>query len=299
MKVCPKCNSSYSDETLNFCLADGSPLVAEGVSASEISGSWHDSETLHDERSHISENTRRTSAHTPAPTLSLTQAKTEQFNVSSQSLSRRIYTGFGAIAGILLLGGLFWWLYKDKNPVQFAANTPVVNASAPNASAPPTPRVAAQLTPEQDAKVKKEITDFIESWRRTNENREIDKHIDHYANTLEYFYKESDINRNKVRASRQQAYETFQSLSLQVDKLKITPESDSAAVAVFDKSWTFKNDKKTTTGSVQQELRIVKQNNKWQIVGEKDLNVYFINNRLNDDANTANANTTNTANANN
>ena len=31
MKVCPKCNSSYSDETLNFCLTDGVPLVAEEI----------------------------------------------------------------------------------------------------------------------------------------------------------------------------------------------------------------------------------------------------------------------------
>jgi hypothetical protein len=26
MKICPKCNQTYADETLNFCLADGSTL---------------------------------------------------------------------------------------------------------------------------------------------------------------------------------------------------------------------------------------------------------------------------------
>lgn len=277
MKVCPKCNSSYSDETLNFCLADGSPLVAEGVTAAEISNSWHDSETLHDNRSHDSENSHNTTPIAPVNTFARTEAKTETFQ-NPQRSNKNLFAVLGVIIGLLLIGGGIWWFYAGKNSI-------AVNANSANNSGTKTPRVIVQLTPEQDAKVKKEITDFIETWRKTNEDREIDKHIDHYANTLEYFYKESDINRNKVRASRQQAYELFNVMTLQIDKLKISPESETSAVAVFDKSWTFKNDKKTTTGSVQQELRVSKQNGKWQIVGEKDLNVYFINNRLNEDAN--------------
>ena len=27
MKICPSCNQTYSDETLNFCLSDGAPLT--------------------------------------------------------------------------------------------------------------------------------------------------------------------------------------------------------------------------------------------------------------------------------
>lgn len=277
MKVCPKCNSSYSDETLNFCLADGSPLVGDGVTASDFSNSWHDSETLRDNHLHNSENAHRTSPNAPAPTLTLTQAKTEAFQHTTKNSGKKLYLMFSCVLAVLLIGGV-WWFYSNKNSIAVNANPTNGNSSSQ------TPRIIVQLTPEQDAKIKKEITEFIENWRKTNEEREIDKHIELYANTLEYFYKESDINRNKVRASRQQAYELFAIMSLQVDKLKITPESETSAVAVFDKSWTFKNDKKTTTGSVQQELRMTKQNGKWQIVGEKDLNVYFINNRLNDPA---------------
>lgn len=35
MKTCPSCNRSYTDEGLNFCLQDGSPLVIEADPASE------------------------------------------------------------------------------------------------------------------------------------------------------------------------------------------------------------------------------------------------------------------------
>ncbi|HLM02027.1 MAG TPA: hypothetical protein VK400_13310, partial [Pyrinomonadaceae bacterium] len=57
MKICPKCHSSYSDESLNFCLTDGVPLVAESASSAFSSGerqlssrhsSWQEAETLHD-----------------------------------------------------------------------------------------------------------------------------------------------------------------------------------------------------------------------------------------------------------
>jgi hypothetical protein len=60
----------------------------------------------------------------------------------------------------------------------------------------------------------------------------------------------------------------------------------------------MKNDKKTSTGSVQQEVHVTKTNGKWLIDAEKDLKVYFLNNRENpaaDNSNTA-ANSSNTAN---
>ena len=36
MKTCPKCNSTYTDETLSFCLADGTPLVEEQDAKTEV-----------------------------------------------------------------------------------------------------------------------------------------------------------------------------------------------------------------------------------------------------------------------
>jgi hypothetical protein len=35
MKTCPSCNRSYTDEALNFCLQDGSPLVNVAALPSE------------------------------------------------------------------------------------------------------------------------------------------------------------------------------------------------------------------------------------------------------------------------
>jgi hypothetical protein len=85
---------------------------------------------------------------------------------------------------------------------------------------------------------------------------------------------------------------------MQVDNLKITPESTESASVIFDKSWTMKNEKKTSTGSVQQEIHVTKTNGKWLIDGEKDLKVYFLNNRENPSSDNSNpaSNSSNTAN---
>jgi hypothetical protein len=282
MKVCPKCHSKYSDETLNFCLTDGAPLsVGEGVSGGfSASNSWQDAETLQDSRFFAAESAHRTSPNSSAPTMPMINAKTETLPRPQNSSNSKLFTAVGALVFVALLGGGYWY-YSGNNS---NANAFTANASENTVQ---TSRAIVPLNDEQSAKVKKEVADFIESWRKTNEDREIDRHIDHYANTLENFYKESGISKNHVRADRQRAYEIYDSLSLQVDNLKITPESETSAVAVFDKSWTFKNEKKTSTGSVEQEIRAAKQNGKWLIVGEKDVMVHFINNRVNPEANQA------------
>ncbi|HEX8638816.1 MAG TPA: hypothetical protein VF692_12180 [Pyrinomonadaceae bacterium] len=291
MKVCPKCHSSYTDETLNFCLTDGSPLVEETSGGySPDTDSWQHAETVRGSRFHFSENPHRTSPNSSAPTLPVIDARTENLP-RAQAPKTKFYPALGVLLLLLAaLGGGFWWFSQNKNRAAIPATNQTDNAVRA-AKAP------VNLTESQQAKIKKEIADFIESWRKSNEDRDIDSHIEHYANTVDNFYKESGISKNHVRADRQRAYEVYESIKMEIDNLKITPESETSAVAVFDKSWTFKNEKKTSTGSVEQEQRFVKQNGKWLIVGEKDLLVHFINNRINQEVNAAAANTENPANA--
>lgn len=291
MKVCPKCNSSYSDETLNFCLTDGVPLVAEEIldeylSKQSNSKSWHTAETLVDQRFSIAD-ARPTAVSSSSPTFEL--GNTTARNLAPQKSNKTLY----AISGILLaaiLGGGIWWFAKSSNP----ANKSVL--SEETASVPK--HAIVPISPEQDAQVKKELTQFMLDWARTNSEKNADAHLAHYANTLEVYYGESGKDKNHVLADRLRAYQRYDSIQMQVDNLKITPESAESATVVFDKSWTMKNDKKTSTGSVQQEIHVTKTKGKWLIDGEKDLKVYFINNRENQSADNSNqaSNSSTTAN---
>ena len=290
MKVCPKCNSSYSDETLNFCLTDGVPLVAEEILDEYLSKhnskSWHTADTLVDQRFSLAD-ARPTAVSTSAPTFEL--GNTTARNMMPPKSNRTLYTILGVLL-IALLGGGVWWFSKSSNP----ANKSVL--SEETASVPK--HAIVPISPEQEAQVKKELTDFMLNWAKTNSDKNSDAHLAHYANTLEVYYGESGKDKNHVLADRLRAYQRYDSIQMQVDNLKITPESTESASVVFDKSWTMKNDKKTSTGSVQQEVHVTKTNGKWLIDAEKDLKVYFLNNRENpaaDNSNTA-PNSSNTAN---
>lgn len=279
MKICPKCNSTYTDETLNFCLTDGEPLVAEELleeyRSSEKSASWQNAKTLIDQR--FSGDFRHTTASNEASAT--TEFSTQEArNIAPQS-NKFLYSIIAVLLAAILIFGIYAIFFKDSN-----GNTSTSLSNSPNS----TPKhTIVELTAEQQAQVKKEITDFLESWRSTNEKKDADAHLAHYANVLEIYYGESNKDKNHVLADRLRAYKKYDSISMQIDNVKITPESMESATVVFDKSWTMKNAEKTSTGSVQQEMHISKQNGKWLIDSEKDIKVYFINNRETANTNSA------------
>lgn len=272
MKVCPKCNSSYSDETLNFCLTDGVPLVAEEILDEYLSKhnskSWHTADTLVDPRFSLSD-ARPTAIGTSAPTFEL--GNTTAQNLIPAKSRTPLYAALGVLLAALIGGGV-WWYSKSNSTTQA-----VVSENTPS----PSKRVIVPITAEQDAQVKKEVTEFLLNWARTNSEKNAEAHIALYANTLEIYYGESGRDKGHVLADRQRAYQRYNTIQMDVDNIKVTPESQESATVVFDKSWTMRNDKKTSTGSVQQEIHVSKTGGKWLIDSEKDLKVYFINNREN------------------
>lgn len=280
MKVCPKCNSTYTDETLNFCLTDGVPLVVEEVLDeyfSRESTSWHKAETLLDPRFSAPEDARQTAVNPSSPTLELGTNTAE--SLSLEKSNKTLYAALGGLLAVLVAGGAYYFLAVRPSPT--AANTAAHNPSVIDTK-PTTPkRNVVALSPEEDAQVKKELTAFIQNWVETNSQKNADAHMAHYANTLEIYYNESGKDKNHVLADRLRAYQRYETIQMQVDNIKISPESTESATLVFDKSWTMRNAQRTSTGSVEQEMHVSKHDGRWLIDSEKDLKVHFINNRDN------------------
>ncbi|MDQ3800265.1 MAG: hypothetical protein M3384_12490 [Acidobacteriota bacterium] len=291
MKICPRCHSSYSDETLNFCLTDGVPLIAEAASVSggasqQLSSSqhsWQEAETLHDSGfifpAAVTGGEHTTSPNSGSPTFASSASHTAAVVdvVPPRKSSNRVLPLIvGALLAAGLAGGAFWYFggQKDENSaINSRSSIPSVTVEVKKTS--------VALSGEQENQIKKEITQMIETWRSSIEKHDIDTHIKAYVATLENYYKESGIHREHVRADRLRAFERYPTISLQIDNMKITPHSLESATVVFDKTWTFKRPQRTSTGSVQQEMELIKQNGRWLINGEKDAKVYYINNRDN------------------
>lgn len=310
MKICPKCHSSYSDETLNFCLTDGVPLItAEAVQGERLSmqQSWQEAETLHDKDFVLppqhstlgsSSGEHTTSPNSGSPTIASSGSYTTSFSSAPNAsvvIPAQRRSNFILQAGIVVLLAVgaaigIFWLHSGLTGKNTANNSQ--NSAVPSATVE-VRKTAVALAPEQENQLKKEISETLETWRSTIEKRDIEGHIKNYVQILDNYYRESGIYREHVRADRQRAFDRYPIISLTIDNVIITPLSLESASVTFDKSWSFKNSQKMSTGSVQQEIEFVKQNGRWLINGEKDLKVYYINNRENETAGSSNSNSGN------
>lgn len=106
MKECPKCGTLYTDETLSFCLSDGTPLFAQttGAKTEEFSNVSVDTKT-----NDIILNQTQSSNQQTAETVLRTNQKSNKKGVRSFW----IFATFG-LFGILLLGILGVWFVSDK-----------------------------------------------------------------------------------------------------------------------------------------------------------------------------------------
>jgi hypothetical protein len=256
-------------------LTDGVTLVVEEALAEHIStdNSWHDAETLIGSNFPGPENPHRTASSGISSTMANIPAGTTAFQ--TQKKASPVYAIFGIVLIAVFAAGAYLWFSRS-------ADKAVPAVSSDNKSSTPN-KPAANLSAQQENLVKTEVSDFLNSWRESNEKKDIDAHIAHYADVLQVYYGESGKDKNHVRADRMRAYQRYDMISIQLDKMKIVPESTEAATVTFDKTWTMKNAQKTSTGSVQQEIHVVKIKGKWLIDVEKDVKVYFINNRENEE----------------
>jgi hypothetical protein len=267
MKVCPKCHSSFTDETLSFCLTDGSPLVHTESNADFLSTEFPDADTVFDREPTLAGSfANPTTSHFAAQQTQILEGKRK----SSKTL---LYTAL-ALLIVAAAGTGSWWYFRDN--IREIYNPPKQVIASSEAK-----KITSPLTPEQTAQIKKEIEDFLGSWKNSIEKRDINDQMRHYAKTLEIFYRDSGKDQNSVRAERLKAIERYDALNLYLTKIEVTPESDRFARVVFDKNWVFRGKDRFSSGAVQQEMGLVKSDGKWYIVIEKDLQIYNMNNSQN------------------
>jgi hypothetical protein len=146
------------------------------------------------------------------------------------------------------------------------------NLAKPSPSATPTPQT---LDAQQAKTITNDVKNVVDEWNNATENLDLEAHISQYADTVDY-YKGGRVGIGTIRADKQRAYNSYDSININITNLKITPDaSGEKATALFDKEWTFEGEEKYSSGKVQQQLTLNKINGRWRITGEKDLRVYY------------------------
>jgi len=304
MKYCPNCQTSYTDDSLKFCLQDGAPLteIVDSNEADTPTVVFNNEETVMSSRQvepirvpvqkptvPVWEQNWQDRGSTPPPSpLPSPQPEVKRTNTGSTVLLTALVT-------LLLLGGAAaaWFFMNNRktevtenvNTAAPKTNHPVTSNSASNLEsntntiAPPptaTPSPKPTLNPETAKAVTNDVEDVVDNWKNASENGDLDGHLSQYARTVDY-YKAGKIGSARVRADKQRAFETYDSINFNISNMKVTPDaSGEKATAVFDKEWKFEGDGKYSAGKVQQLLNLTKMNGKWLITGEKDLKVYYV-----------------------
>lgn len=285
MKYCPTCRTNYTDNNLQFCLQDGTQLVA-------------------DEPETVVRNPLRIDINQTSQQPDFAQQQSA-FQVQPQPEPAKSKTGLiilaTAIAALLVFGiaGFGAWLYFSKQTPQIAqntnngtnlntgnnanANTANANTTANTNVSTPTPTPKPTLKPQEITAVKKEVEGVITNWKEAAEGFDLDGNVNNYADTVDY-YKGGKIPRSKVKTNKAPAYSTYDTISVTITNMKVTPDPGGEKVtAVFDKEWDFANEEKVNRGQVQQQLTFIKSNGKWKISAEKDLKVYWVDKGANND----------------
>jgi len=289
MKICPQCQSTYTDESLKFCLQDGVLLETQAAT-----GDWSESETI---VTPAQRDKMRIDLPPPTPQRSLPPPETFHTEPRKQSnLPVVLATAFGTLLLLGLAAAAWFYFRNPQADVAQNTNTKTINVQIPNVSnanqtanvnfpiltnASPSPTATSApkptLNPDEAAKIRDDVSGVIDKWKSASEDLNLEEHLGNYANTVDY-YKAGRINLSQVRADKQRAYELYNAINFDITNVKITPnETGERATAVFDKEWNFEGADKNSSGKVQQELQLAKMGGEWRITGEKDLKIYYLN----------------------
>ena len=305
MKLCPTCLRRYSDDTLNFCLEDGSQLsdVAHGADDTLTLDAGEPPPTEILDPALAPTLGTQQKPHTTVRQEARATRRDEFQNLAAATPPARNTTSVVAltvVATILLLalGGLGAWLLLRNNgaaetPQDNGNNGPVVlntpdlknvNASTPGVVTPTptqTPTSTPQTTPtpqiNDTSATRAEVSSALEGWRRTM-NGDVDAHMAYYADVLHTYYNARNVNVSRVRDNVANAFTTYDTFDVRITNLQIEVDpSGQSAVATFDKTFEFKNDRKTFAASGLNRFWFEKIGGRWRITGEKDLKTYYVN----------------------
>jgi len=282
MMICPSCSARYDDDTLKFCLEDGTPLVPGPVTEAPTVA-FGDIETV-------------VSPRGPGQASGgWDQGRAAAF-VPQQPPARKSNTGLAVLLtalGMLVIFGIVGagaWIYLSGRKGETPQNNSLTSIgtsnngtpnSKPNTRSSPSPTANGwsntsppPAEPVNAAEIKKEVAKTIFTWKSTAESHDLDSYMGNYAETVDYYLKKG-ASRSIVRADKQRAFDRFDTLESEIGNMDITvAPSGNEATALFDKEWEFEGATRSK-GKVRQQMQFKKVNGEWLITAEKDIKVYY------------------------
>lgn len=291
MRVCPQCSAQYADDTLSFCLNDGTPLV-NGPQADTPTVVLGETETF------VARSGSGVHAQQPSEVT-----RFQTFEEPAKSSNTALAVVATVLGMLIVFGaiGLAIFLYFNSGQQSVAnANTNVYkppttldgnfNASSPvtNTSTPASPIPTVEM-PQANANigerpgvvidevtVRSEVSQTIYGSKLARDSRNLGGYMEYYANTLDRYYNKRGMSRSGVREDKARHFSNYTSMQSNYSNMSIAVGPDGqTATAVFDKEWNFSG-AKNSSGKVRSELGFRRINGRWLIVSEWDRKIYYV-----------------------
>ena len=308
MKFCPNCQTTYTDNTLRFCLQDGTQLAEVSDASTDMpTVAFNESETIVSPkppqqvvRINLPEPQPQNQERIERPQIIEQPRIVEQPRIAPQPVETRksntALTVLATILGMVVIFGIggAWFLLNSRKTEVTAVNTNTAttnrqldsnsansqiqnaNIVKPTAAPTATPIPKPTLEAGEAKAITGDVKDTVDAWINSSESLDLAGNLDYYADSVDY-YIAGRVNRSRVRADKQRAFNQYDSINFNISNMKITPDaSGEKAVAVFDKEWKFEGEEKYSTGKVRQQLTLSKIDGRWLITGEKDLKTYYV-----------------------
>jgi ketosteroid isomerase-like protein len=316
MKRCPTCQRTYADDSLRFCLQDGTALLSVSDAPASLDPSatlvLPESATARHEppptemlpsqtgRTLPMPKAAATAPHQP-PRATMRAAQEALIVPSPKSQNSALVIGLAVTVAILLLAlgsvGAWMLLRDDKggetkeerasdnrnNTVEPTANSNGrASSNAPvSPSMKPTPTSSPTTTttaPPADtaAAIREQVTATLNGWAAASMEHDINKHMSYYADTLDVYYSSSDVSAARVRSDRERAYAVYSKIDIQLSKISVTVDPSGERATATFDKTWNFDGSKYSSGSVQQRVWLTKMGGRWRITGEKDLKVYYV-----------------------
>lgn len=296
MKSCPLCKTQYSDDTLLYCLQDGTPLTA-GAKTETFSVVLDETETVVARRERMN-----------VPVDDQSWQLTEVTRVASAMPTKRqsntavavilTVVGMLVIFGVIGLAALAFWrnsqsvtgnagnntnmaggtVNTNYNSLPMPQNTLAATPILTRPSATPfTPGNTGASTPPSttdDSQTRSDISQRVYGWKSSLESHDFNGYMGNYAPTVDY-YKRRGVSAGTIRADKARAFSLYNSMRVNISNMSVsTDPSGDTATAVFDKEWVFAGGGRSE-GKTRSQLEFRRINGRWLITAERDLKLYY------------------------
>lgn len=122
-----------------------------------------------------------------------------------------------------------------------------------------------------------EVRNTLNGWAASIKNKDMNRHLNYYAQNLAPYYGRKNADINKVRTDMQKAFTKYNTLDIQLNNIEFFPDSSGVRVnVIFDKKFNL-HGSTYYEGMVQQQLWLEKIGGIWRITGQNELKTYYVN----------------------